>query len=70
MRSEGVNRMLHNDPVDMSEFIRWDKSGRLLLIPNEEDLVEKVCKVHFSQKSITSFVSSPLILLANHWNEN
>jgi len=50
-------RMLHNDPVDMSEHIRWDKSGRLLLIPNEADLVEKVCKVHFSQKSITSFVS-------------
>ena len=52
-----VDRMLHGDPADVQQYLRWDKTGRLLLIPDEKEFVEKVCKVHFSQKSITSFVS-------------
>ncbi|GAA6022588.1 hypothetical protein JCM11491_000693 [Sporobolomyces phaffii] len=48
-------KMLHGDPVDVQQYLRWDKTGRLLLIPDEKEFVERVCKVHFSQKSITSF---------------
>ncbi|GEM12001.1 heat shock factor (HSF)-type transcription factor [Rhodotorula toruloides] len=54
----GGNRpetLLQNDPEDVSEYVRWDKSGRLIIIPDEKVLVEKVCKVHFAQKNITSF---------------
>ncbi|GAA5873269.1 hypothetical protein JCM16303_001075 [Sporobolomyces ruberrimus] len=48
-------KMLHGDPIDVKEYLRWDKTGRLLLIPDEKEFVERVCKVYFSQKSITSF---------------
>lgn len=45
------------DPTtDVSAYMHWDSSGKLLIIPDEEALVENVCKVHFAQKSITSFV--------------
>jgi hypothetical protein len=54
--------MLHGDPIDVKEYLRWDKTGRLLLIPDEKEFVERVCKVYFSQKSITSFVSLKLPL--------
>lgn len=53
-----LTRLLNNDPEDVSQYLRWDSTGRLLIIPDEKDLVEKVCKVHFAQKNITSFVSS------------
>lgn len=39
--------------------MRWDKTGRLIMIPDEKALVENVCKVHFSQQNITSFVRPP-----------
>lgn len=52
-------RLLKGEPDDVSEYIRWDRSGRLIIIPDEKILVEKVCKVHFAQKNITSFVRSP-----------
>ncbi|BGP29222.1 hypothetical protein JCM10296v2_000960 [Rhodotorula toruloides] len=48
-------KLLKGDPEDVSEYLRWDKSGRLIIIPDEKVLVEKVCKVHFAQKNITSF---------------
>ncbi|GAA5919544.1 hypothetical protein JCM1841_001001 [Sporobolomyces salmonicolor] len=48
-------KLLHHDPADVTQWMRWDSTGRLLIIPNEKDLVEYVCKVHFAQKGITSF---------------
>ncbi|GAA5911398.1 hypothetical protein JCM5296_002971 [Sporobolomyces johnsonii] len=48
-------KLLHHDPADVTPWMRWDSTGRLLIIPNEKDLVEYVCKVHFAQKGITSF---------------
>ncbi|GAA5923944.1 uncharacterized protein JCM15063_005506 [Sporobolomyces koalae] len=48
-------KLLHHDPVDVTEYIAWDNTGRLLIIPDEKKLVEKVCRVHFTQRGITSF---------------
>ncbi|GAA6048063.1 hypothetical protein JCM3770_000173 [Rhodotorula araucariae] len=48
-------KLLNHDPEDVTPYLRWDKTGRLLIIPDEKTLVEKVCKVHFAQKNITSF---------------
>lgn len=46
------------DPeTDVSAYMHWDQSGKLLIIPDEKSLVENVCKVHFAQQNITSFVS-------------
>jgi hypothetical protein len=57
-----MSRMLEGNLADVSEYLKWDNTGRLLLIPDEKTFVEKVCKVHFAQKSITSFVSQSLSL--------
>lgn len=53
------------DPnTDVSAYMHWDASGKLLIIPDEQALVENVCKVHFAQKSITSFVRRSLVLVS------
>lgn len=54
-----MRRLLNHDPEDVTPYVRWDKTGRLLIIPDEKALVENVCKVHFAQKNITSFVRRP-----------
>lgn len=51
---------MNGDPADVSQYMAWDTTGKLLIIPNEKDLVEQVCMVHFAQKSITSFVRPSL----------
>ncbi|GAA5860347.1 hypothetical protein JCM3774_000387 [Rhodotorula dairenensis] len=48
-------KLMQDPTTDVSAYMHWDSSGKLLIIPDEKALVEHVCKVHFAQKSITSF---------------
>lgn len=52
-----VLRLMQDPETDVSAYMHWDQSGKLLIIPDEKSLVENVCKVHFAQQNITSFVS-------------
>lgn len=54
-------RLMQDPATDVSAYMHWDASGKLLIIPDEQALVENVCKVHFAQKSITSFVRLSLV---------
>jgi hypothetical protein len=54
-------RLMQDPTTDVSAYMHWDASGKLLIIPDEQALVENVCKVHFAQKSITSFVRLSLL---------
>ncbi|BGP53153.1 hypothetical protein JCM8202_003669 [Rhodotorula sphaerocarpa] len=48
-------KLMQDPETDVSAYMHWDQSGKLLIIPDEKSLVENVCKVHFAQQNITSF---------------
>lgn len=57
-------RLLRDKPIGSSEWIRWDPSGKIIMIASETGLVKNILKEHFGQFSIDAFVSCACWILA------
>lgn len=43
--------------VDVRDILFWSQDGQYLVIPDEKDFEERVCRIVFSQSKIANFVS-------------